>query len=163
MNKEMNQKNINYKMLILYILFALVAGGIGAFLGGDMKDFENVIKPNFSPPGIIFPIVWTILYILMGISSYLVCCNKTDKKFIKNACSIYILQLLVNVLWSPIFFRFNLYFIAFIWILLLIFLVINMIITFYKIKPLAAILQLPYFFWLIFAAILNFSIFILNK
>ena len=112
MNKEMNQKNVNYKMLILFIVIALIAGGIGALIGGDMKNFNDVIKPNFTPPAIIFPIAWTILYILMGISSYLICCNKTDKKFINDACKSYILQLIVNVLWTPIFFRFNMYFIA---------------------------------------------------
>lgn len=163
MNKEMNQKNVNYKMLILFIVLALLAGGIGALLGGGMKEFDNVSKPNFTPPAIIFPIAWTILYILMGISSYLICCNKTDKKFISSACKTYILQLIANILWTPIFFRFNMYFIAFIWIILLIILVISMIIKFYKIKPLAAYLQIPYLLWLIFASILNFSIYMLNK
>ncbi len=163
MNREINQKSIDYKLLILFIFLALVAGGIGALLGGNMNDFENIAKPRFSPPAIVFPIAWTILYILMGISSYLVCVNKTDNKFVSSACKSYIIQLIVNVLWTPIFFRFKLYFIAFIWILLLIGLVINMIIKFYKIKPLAGILQLPYLFWLIFASFLNLSIYMLNK
>ena len=136
--------------------------GLGALLGGSMDDFETVNKPSFSPPGFLFPIVWTILYILMGISSYLVCVNKTDKKFVDRACIIYVLQLIVNVLWTPIFFRFKLYFVAFLWILLLIALVVFMIIKFYKIKPLAGLLQVPYLLWLIFASILNFSIFMLN-
>ena len=136
--------------------------GLGALLGGSMDDFETVNKPSFSPPGFLFPIVWTILYILMGISSYLVCVNKTDKKFVDRACVIYVLQLIVNVLWTPIFFRFKLYFVAFLWILLLIALVVFMIIKFYKIKPLAGLLQVPYLLWLIFASILNFSIFMLN-
>ena len=136
--------------------------GLGALLGGSMDDFERVNKPSFSPPGFLFPIVWTILYILMGISSYLVCVNKTDKKFVDRACVIYVLQLIVNVLWTPIFFRFKLYFVAFLWILLLIALVVFMIIKFYKIKPLAGLLQVPYLLWLIFASILNFSIFMLN-
>lgn len=162
MDLRSNQNKINYKLLFFFIGIALLAGGIGALLGGNMNDFEAVKKPNFAPPGFLFPIVWTILYILMGISSYLVCVNKTDKKFVDKACQIYILQLIVNVLWTPIFFRFKLYFIAFIWILLLIVLVIFMIIKFYKIKPLAGLLQLPYLFWLIFASILNFSIFMLN-
>ena len=136
--------------------------GLGALLGGSMDDFETVNKPSFSPPGFLFPIVWTILYILMGISSYLVCVNKTDKKFVDRACIIYVLQLIVNVLWTPIFFRFKLYFVAFLWILLLIALVVFMIIKFYKIKHLSGLLQVPYLLWLIFASILNFSIFMLN-
>ena len=163
MDLRSNQNKISIKYLLLFIGIALLAGVIGAFLGGDMKDFEAVAKPSFSPPGFLFPIVWTILYILMGISSYLVCVNKTDKKFVDKACKLYYLQLIVNVLWTPIFFRFKLYFLAFIWVLLLIFLVIYMIVKFYKIKPVAGLLQVPYLLWLIFASILNFSIFMMNK
>ena len=163
MNTEMNQKKINYKMLILYIVFALVAGGIGALLGGNMNDFQNVNKPSFSPPAILFPIVWTILYVLMGISSYLVCANNTDPKFKKRACTAYILQLVVNVLWSLFFFRFEWYLFSFVWIILLIALVIYMIIKFYKIKPIAGYLQIPYLLWITFASVLTYSIYMLNK
>ena len=163
LNAEMKQNKINFKMLFLFILMALIAGGIGALLGGDMKDFNNVQKPVLTPPAITFPIVWTILYVLMGISSYLICCNKTDQKFIFSACISYILQLIVNAIWPLIFFRFNLYFIAFLWLILLIILVINMIIKFYKLKPLAAILQIPYVIWLIFAGYLNLAIYFLNR
>ncbi len=159
----MNKEKFNYKILILFILFALLAGGIGALLGGDMKDFDNLNKPTFSPPAIVFPIAWTILYILMGISSYLVCYNKTDKKFKTTACIIYIVQLIVNSLWTLFFFRFNMLLFSFIWLILLLILVIVMIIKFYKIKPLSAYLQVPYVLWLIFAAILNFSIYWLNR
>ena len=127
-----------------------------------MNDFATINKPWFSPPAIVFPIAWTALYILMGISTYLVCENKTDKKFKKRACFIYLAQLLVNVLWTPLFFRFKLYLLSFFWILLLIILVGIMIIKFYKIKPLAGYLQIPYILWLIFASILNFSIYLLN-
>lgn len=98
----------------------------------------------------------------MGISSYLICCNKTDKKFKKRACFFYLIQLLVNTLWSLFFFRLGLLFFAFLWLLLLAVLVIIMIIKFYKLKPLAAYLQIPYLLWLIIAGILNISIVILN-
>lgn len=163
MNIGTNQKKFNYKLLIAFIAFAIIAGIIGGLLGGDMKHFETINKPKLSPPAILFPIVWTLLYAIMGISSYLVCVNKTDDKFIKRACSAYILQLIVNVLWTPIFFRFKLYFIAFIWLILLIILVINMIIKFYKIKPIAGLLQIPYLIWLLFAGYLNFAIYMLNS
>ena len=149
-------------MLILYIVFALVAGGIGALLGGNMDNFEEVNKPWFSPPAIVFPIVWTILFVLMGISSYLVCANNTDKKFKKRACFIYLLQLTVNVLWSLFFFRLRWYFFSFIWVLLLLLFIIFMIVKFYKIKPLAGYLQIPYLIWTTFAAILTYSIYTLN-
>lgn len=162
MDTTMNQKKINLKMLILYIVFALVAGGIGALLGGNMDNFEEVNKPWFSPPAIVFPIVWTILFVLMGISSYLVCANNTDKKFKKRACFIYLLQLTVNVLWSLFFFRLRWYFFSFIWVLLLLLFIIFMIVKFYKIKPLAGYLQIPYLIWTTFAAILTYSIYTLN-
>lgn len=162
MDTTMNQKKINWKMLILYIVFALVAGGIGALLGGNMDNFEEVNKPWFSPPAIVFPIVWTILFVLMGISSYLVCANNTDKKFKKRACFIYLLQLTVNVLWSLFFFKLRWYFFSFIWVLLLLLFIIFMIVKFYKIKPLAGYLQIPYLIWTTFAAILTYSIYTLN-
>lgn len=163
MNTEMNQKKVNYKMLALYIILALAAGGIGALLGGKMDHFETINKPWFSPPAILFPIVWTILYILMGISSYLICSNKTDEKFKKRAGTIYIIQLIVNSLWTLFFFRLKWYLFAFIWLLLLILLVVIMIFKFYNIKPLAGYLQIPYILWISFAAILNFAIYNLNK
>ena len=163
MDNNLNQKKVNYKMLILFIGLALLAGGIGALLGGKMDDFETLNKPPFSPPAILFPIVWTILYILMGISSYLICSNKTDQKFKNKASFVYILQLIVNSLWSLFFFRLNMLLFALIWLLFLIVLVIIMIVKFYNIKPLAAYLQIPYILWLLFAAVLNFSIYLLNR
>ena len=83
----LNQEKVNYKMLIIFIGFALAAGFLGSILGGNMASFKTLKKPFFAPPPIVFPIVWTILYILMGISSYLICCNKTDKKFKKKLAS----------------------------------------------------------------------------
>ena len=158
----LNQEKVNYKMLILFIGFALAAGFLGSLLGGNMTSFKTLKKPFFTPPSIAFPIIWTILYILMGVSSYLICCNKTDKKFKKRACFFYLIQLLVNTLWSLFFFRLSWFLFAFFWLLLLIILVIVMIIKFYKLKPLAAYLQIPYLLWLIIAGILNLAIVILN-
>ena len=158
MNTKMNQKKINWKMLILYILGALAAGGVGALLGGNMDTFDEINKPSFTPPAIVFPIVWTILFILMGISSYLVCANNTDKKFKKRACAIYIVQLVVNALWSLFFFRLNWYLFSLAWLVLLLGLVIWMAIKFYKIKPLAGYLQIPYIIWSTFALILTYAI-----
>lgn len=162
LKNTLNQEKVNYKMLLLFIGFALVAGFLGSLLGGNMTSFKTLKKPFFTPPPIAFPIIWTILYILMGVSSYLVCCNKTDKKFKRRACFIYLTQLLVNMLWSLFFFRFSWLFFAFLWLLLLVTLVIVMIIKFYKLKPLAAYLQIPYLLWLVVAGILNISIVILN-
>lgn len=151
---------INLKKLVISIIIPLLFGFIGYLLGGDNSIYSSIVTPSFAPPGAIFPIVWTILYVLMGISFYIITnSNDTD---ITTPRIIYYLQLIVNAIWPLLFFRFNLFFIAFIWILLLIALVAYMIYLFYKIKPIAAYLQIPYLLWLIFASILNFSIFILN-
>jgi len=150
---------INYKLLILNIIFPLIIGGIGTLLGNP-STYNIINKPPFSPPAILFPIVWTILYILMGISAYIVISSNNPEK--RKAYIIYILQLIVNGLWSFFFFRLKWYLFAFFWIILLIVLVILMIDRFYKINKLSAYLQLPYLAWLIFASVLNLSIYLLN-
>ena len=155
-------KKIDWKALIVCILIPLAVGGISSLISMHFMDYNKLIQPPLAPPGWLFPIIWTILYILMGVSSYLICCNKTDKKFKKRACFFYLIQLLVNTLWSLFFFRFSWLLFAFFWLLLLIILVIVMIIKFYKLKPLAAYLQIPYLLWLIIAGILNLAIVILN-
>lgn len=156
-------KNVNYKLLITFIIVALAFGGIGALLGGNMNTFQEINKPSFSPPAILFPIVWSILYILMGISSYLICVNNTDfEKFKYKALSVYLIQLIINSLWTLFFFRLEWFLFAFIWLILLLIFVIIMFIKFYKISPLAGILQIPYVLWLIFAGILNYAIYTLN-
>lgn len=152
-------KKINYKLLIINIIIPLLVGIIGSILGNP-NNFEMINKPEFSPPAIIFPIVWTILYVLMGISAYIVISNDDTNK--KQAYIIYILQLIVNGLWSLFFFRFGWYLFSFFWIILLIILVIIMIDSFYKINKTAGYLQIPYLIWLIFASVLNLSIYLLN-
>ena len=149
-------KKENIKASIKSILLPLLLGTIvGIITSGSMDDFNNLTKPPLSPPGFLFPIVWTILYILMGISHYLTrncnVCNKIYKK-----------QLIVNLLWSIIFFTLKLRLIAFLTILLLIYLIIKMIITFYKENKTAAYLQIPYLLWCTFAAYLNLFIYLLN-
>lgn len=152
-------KKINYKLLILNILLPLLVGGIGSLLGNP-SNFNMINKPAFSPPATVFPIVWSVLYTLMGISAYIVISSNDSNK--KQAYIIYILQLIVNGLWSLYFFRFNWYLFSFFWIILLIVLVIIMIDRFYKINKSAGYLQLPYLLWLIFASVLNLSIYLLN-
>ena len=156
-------KKIDYKSLFTFIGISLAFGVLGAILGGDMKHFESLNKPSFSPPSFLFPIVWTILYILMGISAYLVCKNKTDKKFRKRAITVFIIQLAINALWPLFFFRFEMLLFSFIWLLLLLAFVVIMFIKFYKINPISGYLQIPYILWLIFAGILNFAIYMLNR
>ena len=124
------------------------------------RSYTALNKPAFSPPGYIFPIVWTILYILMGISSYIVYSSNSPNK--AKALLIYGIQLFFNFCWSILFFGFNLYLLAFIWLIALIFIIIIMIREFYAVTPLAAYLQIPYLIWCIFAAYLNLFLFIMN-
>jgi len=150
----------NFKIYFKSILIPVAVGLIiGAITSSSIK-YNTLIQPSFAPPAILFPIVWTILYILMGVS-YGILESKSllneENKF------IYYLQLFVNALWSIIFFTFEWRLVAFIWILLLIVLVIIMILKFYKQNKIAGLLQIPYLLWISFAAILNFSVYLLNR
>ena len=124
------------------------------------NGYKDLIKPDFAPPGILFPIMWFILYTLMGISIYLV--KESGSPFSNKAVSIYIIQLVVNYLWSFIFFVFNLQLLSFFWIILLIVLVGIMIVRFFWINNLSAYLQVPYLLWLIYASVLNLLVYFLN-
>ena len=152
---------INIRKLIVYILIPVILGGIVGLLTGAGSNYNDLIQPDFAPPSIVFPIVWTILYILMGISSYIISETRSYEK--EDALFLYIIQLIFNLLWSFVFFTFGWYLLAFIWILVLIALVVLMIRKFYFISKISAYLQIPYLLWLVFASILNLSIFILNR
>ena len=149
---------IDFKRLAVNILVPLILGAIVGFLSGSFNGYKEINMPSFAPPGILFPIVWSILYILMGVSKYIL----QDSGISHKALSLYNLQLIVNLLWSFIFFTFKWYLVAFLWIILLILLVILMIKEFLKISKSAAYLQIPYLLWIIFAAVLNFAVYLLN-
>ena len=146
--------------IIIAILIPIAVGVLSALLSGNMQIYSSINKPALSPPGILFPIVWTILYILMGISSYII--YESSNPMRESALRTYALQLFFNFYWSIIFFRFNLFFTAFVCLLTLIFLIVKMIRQFYRNKPIAAYLQIPYLLWCLFAAYLNFMIFRMN-
>ena len=145
---------INYKRLIIYVLIPLILGALVGLLSGSSSGYKEMITPTFAPPGILFPIVWSILYILMGVSRYMI-----DEV---GSIKIYNTQLVVNLLWSFVFFTFKLYLLAFIWILVLIVLVILMIRRFYFENKISAFIQTPYLLWLAFASILSYSVYLLN-
>lgn len=153
-------KTKNISTLILFILIPLTVGSLSALLGGNMSTYSQLNKPSISPPAILFPIVWSILYILMGISSYLIFQSGSPGSV--RALNTYKLQLFFNFIWSILFFRFDLYLFSFLWLLALIVLIAIMICQFYQISPLAASLQIPYLLWCMFAAVLNFMIYRLN-
>lgn len=141
------------------ILIPLLVGSLVGFLTSNYINYNTLTQPNFAPPAILFPIVWTILYTLMGVSYGILKSNSlTDDKI--NI--IYYSQLFVNALWSFFFFVFELRLFAFFWILLLIALVILMIIEFYKKNKLAGLLQIPYLLWISFASVLNLAVYLLN-
>jgi tryptophan-rich sensory protein len=139
----------------------LLVGYVGNLLGGGAENYGAITKPSFAPPAIVFPIVWTILYILMGLSAYMV--YQSDTNYKTMALIAYVVQLIVNSLWTLFFFRLEWRLFAFIWLLLLIVLVCITIYKFFKVCKTAAYLQIPYLLWLIYAAILNYSIYTLNK
>lgn len=154
-------KVIKLKELIISIVIPLAVGGISSlFSMNGFKEFETIPKPAFTPPGILFPIVWTILYILMGVSSYLVYVASCKNKY--KALRIYAVQLFFNFLWSILFFSFKLYWFSFVWLIVLWVLIIVMIYRFYNCKKSAGILQIPYLLWVTFAGILNAAVAILN-
>ena len=150
----------NKSALIISILIPLTVGTMSALFSGNMSSYSIFTQPAFSPPGFIFPVVWTILYILMGASSYIVYFSNSSNK--SKALLLYCIQLFFNFCWSIIFFGLDLFLFAFIWLIALIFIIIIMIRQFLIVNPLSAYLQIPYLIWCIFAAYLNFSIFLLN-
>ena len=146
-----------YKPYIIEILIALAVGGLSAYLTKDsMATFEALKKPPFSPPAVLFPVVWTILFVLMGISAGMIYKKSGSVPF------IYRLSLIVNFLWSIIFFNMEAYLFAFVWLLLLLVLIILTITEYVKTDKTAAYLQIPYLIWVIFAGYLNFFIWYLN-
>ena len=152
------------KPYVISIAVALGVGALSALLTrGNMDVYERIVQPALAPPGWLFPIVWSILFVLMGISAALVYGERlSDPAQVREALLIYALQLAVNFFWSIIFFNLQAYWFAFFWLLFLWILILRMIIKFYAIRPLAAYLQIPYLLWVTFAAYLNLAIAVLN-
>ena len=154
---------INKKALFVAIVIPLLVGALAAFLTADsMTAFMQLNKPPLSPPGFLFPIVWTILYTLMGIASYPVYSSNAKQEDINDALTVYGLQLVVNFFWSIIFFNLEWYLFAFFWLLLLWVLILYTILLFYRISKPAAYLLIPYLIWVTFAGYLNLGIYLLN-
>ncbi len=153
------------KSYIIAVLIPLIVGGVSALLtSGNMNLYDKIIQPPLAPPPVLFPIVWTVLYVLMGISSGIIYNSKNGTAAQRNnALAVYGLQLFVNFFWSIIFFNLNAFLFSFILIIVLWLFVILMIIRFYKIDKTAAYLQIPYLLWVTFAAYLTLAIYILNR
>lgn len=154
--------HISWKRLLISIGISLFIGGLAGFLTqNSMTVYNQLTQPPLSPPGWVFPIVWTILYILMGISAYII--NESDSPTKEKALTIYGLQLLLNFLWSIVFFNLQNSLLAFVVLVVLWLLIVAMIRLFKEISPLAAYLQIPYLLWVTFAGYLNLMLFILNR
>lgn len=153
------------KPYVISIAAALLTGALSAFLTrGNMDIYERINVPPLSPPQWLFPVVWSILYILMGIGSACVYLKGKDgDTSAKDALSIYFIQLAVNFCWSIIFFNMEAFLLSFLWLLLLWLLVFIMMRRFYRICPIAGWLQVPYLLWIKFAGYLNLMIWILNR
>ena len=162
-------KKLNITKLIIAILIPLLVGGLSAFLTKDaMMTFNSIKKPALSPPGIAFPIVWSILYVLMGIASYLIynldIKKLSDEQIVlrKNVLVVYGVQLIFNFFWSIIFFKFSMYKFAFAWLVILWILIVIFIKNAIKLNKASAYLMIPYILWITFAGYLNVMIAILN-
>lgn len=150
------------KALVISILIPVCVGAAAAFLTRNSMDvYEKLVQPPLSPPSWVFPAVWTILYVLMGVSAYLIYRSDSPEK--KSALKIYAAQLAVNFFWTIIFFNLEMYLLSFIWLLLLLVLIIRMIAGFSGISKTAAYLQIPYLLWVSFAGYLNLGIYLLNR
>lgn len=156
-----DKMKINWKKLILITIITFAVGSLFSFFTmNNMDTFKELSKP-IDVPGIVFPIVWSVLYLLMSISYYIVS-EKQDKSR-NEARTSYVVQLVINSLWTLIFFGFEAYLLAFIWIIILLIAVIVMIVNFYKVDKTAAYLQIPYVLWILFAGYLNLGIYLLNR
>lgn len=152
------------KPYVLSVATALGIGGLSALItAGNMDLYSQINQPPLAPPSWLFPVVWTILYILMGVSTAMIWQERgKDRAKTDTALSIYALNLFLNFFWSLIFFNMRAFLFAFIWLVALWAVILIMIIRFMKIKPIAGYLQIPYLVWVTFAGYLNLAIYILN-
>lgn len=159
LNREKKRAILRYAG---YIAGTLGVGGLSALLSrGGMETFAHLKKPAFAPPGWVFPVAWTLLYILMAISAAMIAGEGTKES--RDALFTYWAQLFVNFWWSIFFFAWGLRLTAFFWLLLLLVLAVIMAFRFGNIRPAAGKLNIPYLVWLVFAGVLNISVYILNK
>ncbi len=152
------------KTFIVAIAIPLGVGLLSAFLTKDnMTIYEDLIVPNAAPPAWLFPLVWSVLYALMGVSSALIYNQRiTDTAEVRAALTTYAISLVINFAWSIIFFNANAFLLAFLWLVLLFYYIVKTVLEYRKLSPVAAYLQIPYALWVAFAGYLNITIYFLN-
>ena len=162
MKKETKRTVLTF---VISIALPLVIGGFSAFLTKDnMNIYSEINTPPLSPPSFLFPVVWTVLYVLMGVSSAFIWLNRSDNKDTADkGLLIYAASLFFNFVWSLIFFNFRAYLFALVWLIVMLVLIILTVVNYKKVVPLAAYLQIPYILWTAFAGYLNFGVWVLNR
>lgn len=152
----MTTKKKTILMIIVAVLIPLLVGGLSAILTSDqMNVYETLKRPPLAPPGWLFPIAWTILYVLMGLASYFVFSANVASNEKRSALIFYFVQLVMNFFWSIFFFNYSLYWLSLIWLLVMWILIIICVKRFYKIRKIAGITMIPLLAWTTFAAYLN--------
>ncbi|MFZ7132254.1 MAG: TspO/MBR family protein [Eubacteriales bacterium] len=151
------------KKKLLFILIPLILGGVSGYLSMILGTHADYVQPSITPPDFVFPMVWTILYILMGIASYRVWRNRSNWNYSNKGMWFYTIQLLFNFAWPIFFFYFGMFQVAFLVLVILFIWVILTFIQFYKIDDVAGLLLIPYILWLIFAGVLNLMVVLLNS
>lgn len=153
----------NILKAILFVAITEAIGLLGGFLGNiNIQTYEAFIKPVFSPPAYLFPIVWPILYLLMGLAAYRIWEVGKQRKNVRKALLLYGIQLFFNFLWPILFFRLRLYGLAFLELMILLVFMLLTTFKFFKYDKLSAFMMIPYIAWVSFAGVLNFSIWYLN-
>ena len=156
-------QKIKWKTLIIAVAIPLLTGAVSGLLTRENTAYFSLLeKPPLSPPGWLFPVVWTLLYTLMGVASYFAIESQAETAEKISALKVYFLQLAFNFLWSIFFFNLELYAFSFIWLLTLLFLIVLTALRFWKIDRRAGLLMLPYIAWVSFAGYLNLGIALLN-
>ncbi len=155
------ETKIQWKPLLISLAISIGIGTLSGVLNSNSGEvYSSLVLPPLAPPSIVFPIVWTTLFALMGISAYLVYISGSP--LTKSALTLYGIQLAINFLWQFIFFGKQAFLLAFIWLILLLLTVIAMTATFYRINKTSGYLQLPYIAWTIFAGYLSLGVYLLN-
>lgn len=158
-----NQSSFDVFLFLVSFIITLGVGFIGSIFSRNAKIIYSAYeKPIFAPPAIVFPIVWTILYILMAYALYRIWMLHKEKRDVRKAFRYYFVQLFLNFLWPVIFFYLNLSAIAFLEAIILFIFVFKTILEFYKQDKVAGIILLPYIAWCVYALVLNFSIWFIN-
>ena len=153
---------LNWKKLALLLAIPLAVGGLATLLSGGMSEYPQLVQPPLSPPGWVFPVVWTILYLLMGYASYRVYTSDRSKQSIQKALTLYSIQLFLNFLWPILFFGLQWRLTAFFLLIALWIAILLTIRAFSNIDERAGDLLLPYLLWVTFAGYLNLGVFLLN-